>query len=98
MPVNTGAEEASLLELQRLDSSDGKNVTPTRSARKTVRRASTEGLLDKKLSRSEYRAKIVEEIVSTERTYVKYLEDVVEVMCKTLCVVFCMQLLLYLVI
>jgi len=79
MPVNTGDEEASLPELQRLDSSDGKNVTPTRGARRTVRRASTEGLLDKKLSRSDYRAKIVEEIITTERTYVKYLEDVVEV-------------------
>jgi len=80
IPVNTGDEETNLPELQRVDSNDGKSVTPTRSIRRTVRRASTEGLLDQKLSRSEYRAKIVEEIITTERTYIKYLEDVVEVM------------------
>jgi len=74
--TGTTVTEESVPEHHRIDSTDG---TPSRSARKTVRRASTEGLLDKKLSRPEYRAKIVEEIITTERTYVKYLEDVVEV-------------------
>ena len=63
---------------QRIDSNDA-TATPGRSFRRTVRRASSEGILDKKLSRSEYRAKIVEEIVGTERTYVKCLKDIVEV-------------------
>ena len=70
--------ETSVPQLQRIESNDG-SISSGRSFRRTVRRASADGILDKKLSRSEYRAKIVEEIVSTERTYVKYLEDVVVV-------------------
>ena len=73
-----GNEDTSVPQLQRVETNDG-SVSSGRSFRRTVRRASADGILDKKLSRSEYRAKIVEEIVGTERTYVKYLEDVVEV-------------------
>ena len=75
---NDGDKVTSVPQLQCIDSNEG-SVKSGRSFRRTVRRASSEGILDKKLTRSEYRAKIVEEIVSTERTYVKYLEDVVEV-------------------
>ena len=72
---NDGDENTTAPQLKPVELKESK-----RSFRRTVRRGSREGILDKKLSRSEYRAKIVEEIVGTERTYVKYLEDVAEVM------------------
>jgi len=72
---NDGDENTTAPQLKHVELKESK-----RSFRRTVRRGSREGILDKKLSRSEYRAKIVEEIVGTERTYVKYLEDVAEVM------------------
>ena len=47
--------------------------------RMTIRRKDSAPALPKKLSPPEVRAKIVEEILNTERDYVQHLEDIVEV-------------------
>ena len=57
---------------------------PTRTGssirrRMTIRRRDTAPNIPKKLSPSEVRAKVVEEILNTERDYVQHLEDIVEV-------------------
>ena len=46
----------------------------------TIRRKDSAPDVPKKLSPSEVRAKIVEEILNTERVYVQNLEDIVEVL------------------
>lgn len=61
------------------------NHAPTRSGssirrRMTIRRKDSAPDVPKKLSPSEVRAKIVEEILNTERVYVQNLEDIVEVL------------------
>lgn len=49
----------------------------------TIRRKDpSESSLSVKLSPEQVRAKIVEEIVNTERDYVRHLEDIIEVSCK----------------
>ena len=45
----------------------------------TIRRRDSVSSIPKKLSPSEVRAKVVDEILNTERDYVRHLEDIVEV-------------------
>ena len=47
--------------------------------RMTIRRKDSAGSLPRKLTPTEVRAKVVEEILNTERDYVQNLENIVEV-------------------
>ena len=47
--------------------------------RMTIRRRDSTPSLPQKLSPEQIRAKIVEEIINTERVYVRHLEDIIEV-------------------
>lgn len=52
----------------------------TTRRRMTIRRKDpSSSTLPQKLSPEQVRAKIIEEIISTERDYVKHLEDIIEV-------------------
>ncbi len=48
--------------------------------RMTIRRKDSAPSLPRKLTANEVRAKVIEEILNTERDYVKHLEDIIEVM------------------
>ena len=45
----------------------------------TIRRKDSAPSLPRKLTANEVRAKVIEEILNTERDYVKHLEDIIEV-------------------
>ena len=47
--------------------------------RMTIRRKDSAPSLPRKLTSNEVRAKVIEEILNTERDYVKHLEDIIEV-------------------
>jgi hypothetical protein len=53
---------------------------PSNSKRRmTIRRRDSVQSMPRKLTPTEVRSKVVEEILNTERDYVKHLEDIVEV-------------------